>query len=54
MWTRPARPRAPPCDTTYGAVHRPVSIIHWAAEALKLPVTGSSTVIPFSSKNVRT
>ena len=27
---------------------------HWASEALKLPVTGSSSVVPFLGRNART
>src|ERR1700691_434791 len=42
MCTRPRRPIAVPWLATYGAVTRPVLSSHWASEAFRLPVTGSS------------
>ena len=42
MCTRPRRPIAVPWLATYGAVSRPVPSSHWASEAFRLPVTGSS------------
>src|SRR5690606_19551502 len=54
MVTRPRLPRAVPCDATYGAVNRPDSSSQLASDALRLPVTGSSTATPFAGKNART
>src|SRR5262245_35038449 len=54
MWTRPARPSAPPWLATYGASTRPVRRSHSARDALRLPVTGSSTVTPAFGTNART
>lgn len=54
MCTRPARPSAVPWLATYGGRARPVSISHPASDALRLPVTGSSTVAPSFGKNART
>ena len=41
--TRPRRPSAVPWLATYGEVTRPVASSHCPREALRLPVTGSSS-----------
>ena len=53
MCTRPARPSAVPWLATYGAVARPLPSSHCATDALRLPVTGSSTDAPSLGKNAR-
>ena len=51
----PALPRAVPWAATYEAGARPSPISHWASEALRLPVTGSSMSCPWSlEKKART
>src|SRR5690606_16617327 len=52
--TRPRLPSTVPCAATYGAVNRPDSSSHMASDAFRLPVTGSSSVIPFLGRNART
>ena len=42
----PGRPRTVPWLAAYGALTRPLSSSHWASEAFRLPVTGSSMVGP--------
>src|SRR5215469_2915062 len=52
--TRPRRPIAVPWLTRYGALARPDDSSHWAREAFRLPVTGSSTDRPPAGKKART
>src|SRR5262249_12372983 len=52
--TRPARPRTMPGRAAYGAFSRPEPRSHCAREALRLPVTGSSTAMPSLGKKART
>ena len=33
----------------YGASSRPLPINHFASDALRLPVTGSSNIVPFAA-----
>ena len=54
MCTRPWRPSAVPWLATYGAVARPVRSSYSASEAFRLPVTGSSSVLPCFGRNART
>src|ERR1700729_3784238 len=54
MRTCPFRPSTVPCRARYGARARPVASSHCASEALRLPVTGSSSMAPSFGENART